>query len=721
MSGRSAALLAVVALCVVLVPARLEAQLATAVTVKPSGKDGPIFTDPGELPKLTIASDAKSQLPLRHTRVQARLTGFVAEVEVSQTFANDRDKPIEVRYIFPLPENSAVDDMRMVIGDRTIRAKIDKRAAAQAIYERARRAGHTAALLEQERPNVFTQSVANIPPGATVDVVVHYLQDLSYDAGRYEFVFPMVVGPRFNPPGVSDAARISPPYLGKGDRNGHDIAVEVIADAGSAIADWQVPTHEVTARTRPDGSIAVALAPHDTIPNRDFVLRYRASGAEPVATMFVSSETSGTFFSLVVQPPELDVEGLVGRRELVFVVDVSGSMFGEPLAMCKTAMREALAHLRPVDTFNVLTFSGETKKAFDAPIAANRENVARALAVVDGMQAGGGTMMKDAVAEALSPTVEAGRHRYVFFLTDGYVGNESEIIGAAGDFVSAIEAKGEKARVFGYGVGSSPNRMLIEGLAKSGKGLGVYASTREDPRRAVNQFYHYIDSPVLTGVTVDWKALGARDMMPPETPDLFASHALIVHGRLDAVPGPFEIGATAAGAPLKIPVKVRRRASDGSAAATPEPPLGSLWARAKIGWLEETLYRGEDAGTVAAITKLGLEHHLVTRYTSLIAVDDATTAGDGHPELVEQPVAPPEGVDIAAAGGKELGQLEDKPADENRIDLARPAAPPMPEEQYAVYRASRRTCGCRTVGAADPASRWWLVLLPLVALRRRRR
>ncbi len=716
MSGRSAwtrglAWFVVAAAWLLAAPA-LYAQQGTVVRVKPSGSAGPVYTDPGEVPKLTLATDAKSELPLEHTHVKARITGFVAEVEVAQTFKNDQAAAVEVRYIFPLPENSAVDDMRMVIGQRVIRAKIDKRAAAQAAYDRAKRAGQTAALLEQERPNVFTQSVANIPPGEKIDVVIHYLQDLTYDAGRYEFVFPMVVGPRFNPAGVSDAARISPPYLGKGDRTGNDISIELTADAGSPIKDWEVPTHEVAARAPADGTLRLTLAERESIPNRDFVLRYRVSGAKPRATMLVSNDASGRYFSLVVHPPELDVDGLVGQRELVFVVDVSGSMSGEPLAMCKTAMRESLAHLRPMDTFNVLTFSGVTKKAFPAPLAANRANVARALEIVDNLEADGGTMMADAVAAALPPTVEAGRRRYVFFLTDGYVGNEDGIIAAAGKFVSELEAKGQTARVFGFGVGSSPNRLLIEGIAKAAKGLGVYSSTREDPRRAVNQFYHYIDSPVLSEVTVDWAALGASEMMPPVTPDLFASHALIVHGRIAALPSAFTLSAKAGDQPVSVPVEIHTSTIDGAAM----PVLATLWARAKIGWLEEGLYRGFDDGTADAITKLGLEHHLVTRFTSLIAVDTERTTGDGNPDLVVQPVAPPEGVDIGMAGASGYDfSRQPRPS----VSYGGMAPPPAPAEAYEVH--SRRGCGCRVAGAPGVTLRWWLALLPLVLLRRRRR
>src|SRR5262245_40086101 len=298
--------------------------------VRAAGAPIVVRTDPGELPELRLATDRKKTLPLEHTHVRARLSGFVGEVEVAQTFSNSSDEPIEVVYVFPLPENSAVDRMKMVIGPRVIEAEIQRREEARALYEQAKGEGFTAALLEEERPNVFTQSVANVAPHSKIDVVIHYVQDLTYDAGEYEFVFPMVVGPRYLPgtpvegpqrgtgtyadtDRVPDASRVSPPYVGKGERSGHDISIEVVADAGIAVGDFEVPTHEVTARRPADGTLRLTLAEKSSIPNRDFVLRYRAVGEEPRAALFTSSGARGKFFSLVVHPPALDVRRLVGE------------------------------------------------------------------------------------------------------------------------------------------------------------------------------------------------------------------------------------------------------------------------------------------------------------------------------------------------------------------------------------------------------------------------
>ncbi|MEE8409783.1 MAG: AgmX/PglI C-terminal domain-containing protein, partial [Myxococcota bacterium] len=553
--------------------------------------------------------------------------------------------------------------MKMIIGDRVIQAEIMKRDEARRTYETAKREGYTAALLEQERPNVFTQSVANIEPGTDIDVVIRYVQNLTYDAGRYEFVFPMVVGPRFfpgNPTGtrsgtgyapdtdsVPDASRISPPVLGGGMRSGHDISLEMVAEAVLPIKNWDVPTHDVRYLPTYDGSLALQLKESDSLPNRDFVLRYNVDGDQPRVAVLSHKGERGGFVTLIVQPPELDIDELVGNREIIFVVDVSGSMRGVPLAMCQDAMREAIRKLRPVDTFNVITFAGATRKAFARPRPANETNIREALNVVAGLRAGGGTMMANAVREALDPNVEDGRHRYVFFLTDGYVGNEREIFAGAERLVKAIERRGQRAKVFGYGVGSSVNRHLLDGLAKAGKGVTLYASTREDPTIPVNTFYRYIDHSILRDVEIDWGGLDIVEVYPAVTPDLFASHPLIVHARYNgAGSGTITVRGTTDHKTMELPVNVTLPEKEEK-----HEILATLWARAKIGSLERQLWNGHGSQAVEAITQLGIDFRIVTKYTSFVAVDRSKRV-NGETRTIVQPIESPEGVDPVMAGAK---------------------------------------------------------------------
>lgn len=678
-----------------------------------------IHTDPGELPQLELASDPKQKLTLEHTHVSAKLNGFVAEVEVTQQYTNPFPEPIEARYVFPLPENSAVNHLRMVIAERVIEAQVKQREQAKRVYDAAKRAGHTAALLEQERPNVFTQSVANIAPKQKVDVVVRYLQDLTYDAGAYEFVFPMVVGPRYMPSGrAPDAARISPPYVGEGQRSGRTVSLELIADARQMIGNFETPTHEVVARKPADGTLRLTLAEKESIPNRDFVLRYRVAGAEPKATMYLSGDG---FLSLVVQPPQLDVDSLVGQRELIFVVDVSGSMSGQPLAMCQEAMRSALQRLRPVDTFNILTFAGSTRQAFESSRPANNDNIRQALRVVQDLRAGGGTELGDAVQAALRPAHEAGRTRYVFFMTDGYVGNESEILQLSREFSRAAEGK---SRVFGFGVGSSVNRYLIDGLSQAGNGVAVYATNREDPRRGVDRFFHYVDRAVLEHLQLDLAGLETQELFPNPLPDLFASHPVIVHGRYRGKPtGKATLRAQVNGQTVTFPIDVQ--------AAPPElnAPrlLGTLWAREKLTDLDQALSLGS-ASAERDITKLGLDFHLVTRFTSLVAVDTSRQVGNGDPKLVTERLDAPEGVDVRKAGGVQdetnAEELPDPcaidPAACPMLDLAQEAASAPTSQVYGLQQ--RRGCGCRAVGGdgAGTSLEGGAGLAVLFMLRRRR-
>ena len=637
----------------------------------------PVFTDPGQLPSLHAETRDGNAFPLEHTDVRAIVSAEAADVEITQTFASPKGHPIEAVYVFPLPDNAAVHDMRLTIGERVIEASIQERTAAKKTYDQAKKQGFTAALLEQERSNLFTQSVANIEPGKKVQVTLRYTQDLTYDAGVVELVFPMAVGPRYlpgtakprTPKGtgtkpdtdrVPDASRISPAYE-NGLRPGHDISLEVVTAVGFAIGPFEVPNQKVKAHREANGTLDIVLADDDQKADRDFVMRYRVAGAEPRSTL-AYDEAEG-FFSLSVVPPDVDLDDLVGQRELVFVVDVSGSMSGQPLARCKEAMRDALSRLRPVDTFNIITFSGRTGKAFVEPRKATTAAIREGLDFVSGLRAGGGTEMLDAIAAALTPDVASGRHRYVFFMTDGFVGEEDQIMKATKTFVAGIEAKGKRAKVFGFGVGSSPNRALIEGLSREGKGVAVYASNREDPGRAVNQFYRYIDRSVLRDVKVDFGSNAVSETMPAELPDLFASRPLVIHGRMAQKPtGTVTVHATSAKGPVDIPVTfVAMPASPDAAAPSSRfasarevktSLLGTLWARSKVTWLESDLVSGNEAAKTD-ITRLGLEFGLVTRFTSFVAVDRSrrVEGAGGKSETLTQPLRLPEGVDGNAAGG----------------------------------------------------------------------
>lgn len=604
------------------------------------------YTDPGQLPELRDA--AGNPLPLRHTAVHAALRGHVAAVQVWQRFHNSSTHPIEVVYAFPLPENSAVSDLRMIIGERIIHSDVMRRDDARQTYEEARTAGHTAALLEQERPNLFTQSVTNVAPGEDVVVEIRYLQTLTYDSGEYELVFPLVVGPRYVPDSVPDAARISPPIAGPGVRTGNDVSIEIDAQAGPPILSYTVPTHAVEA-SLDAGRLHVTLASRAELPNRDFVLRYRVAGPEPSASLLLGAPdaTGQGHYLMVVHPPAIDVDAEVGRREVIFVVDRSGSMWGQPLALAKQTTRELLARLRPVDTFDVVGFADGTERLFGTPRPANAANLVEALRFLDGMQSGGGTVMGDAVQAALGDDVAAGRSRYVLFLTDGFVGNETEIFAGTEQLVARMSARGGVARVFGIGIGAAPNRYLLDGIATAGRGLARDVSSREHPARVVDAVMHDIDRAVLTGLAFAEASPLARESFPAVIPDLFVSQPVVVMGRYRGRVGDHvTLHGHRGREAVRLDVPVHRIQPSGAA----DELLAGLWARAKVEDLGTALWHATDPAettrVVEEITTLGLEHHLVTAYTSFVAVDESRVVSDGAPELVQQPGMLPEGMSM---------------------------------------------------------------------------
>lgn len=615
-----------------------------------------VFTDPGQLPTFeTKVRGETVKLPLQHTHVDVEITGGVARVEVTQTYKNLYKRPIEALYTFPLPMNSAVNRMQMVIGDRTIEAQIKKREEARAIYEKAKEQGHTASLLEEERPNIFSQSVANIAPGTDIDIVVSYVQSLTYANSQWEFVFPMVVGPRFVPPGHQDGPgsesyqRLRPLILGQGQRPGHDISMNIAVFSGSEIQKFDVPTHDVTGKSQADGSLRLSLSKHDRIPNRDFVLQYQTASTLPQASVLSHRDGKDGYFALTVVPPlPAQTESAPNSREFIFVVDVSGSMNGVPLGMCKDAMREALSQVRADDTFNVLTFAGQTKKAFATPRRASEHNIQEAIATIDRLRAGGGTMMANAIREALNPDSETERERYVFFMTDGYVGNEKQIFNRTEQFISTLEERGQKARVFGFGVGSSVNRHLLNGLSEAGQGITYYASTRQDPAQGVREFFRTIEQPFMSDISLEFAGLDVSDIEPQVIRDLLAGRPLEVLGRFETPgQGALNIHGVLEGRAHTIHIPVTLPAINLNHGA-----LKTRWARARLASLNRKAWSSASPELKEQVTQLGLAHNLVTAYTSFVAVDSSSQV-DGEKSLtIEQPTHVAEGLNPHTAGNR---------------------------------------------------------------------
>lgn len=583
-------------------------------------------------------------LPLEHTDVRASIAGYIASVRVQQRYTNPYGEKIEARYVFPLPQDAAVSEFVMTVGERHIRGIIRERQQAEQLYAEARQQGYVASLLTQERPNIFTQAVANIEPGKRIDVDLTYYNPLAYHDGDYEFVFPMVVGPRFNPPGSRDGVGAVPAggagasgqptevhYLPPDTRSGHDVAVQVDIDAGMPIEALNSPTHVIDT-TAPDATRRrVALHPSDTVPNKDFVLRYRLAGGAVKTAFLTHHDQRGGFFTLMLQPPAELAAAPRAPMELVFVLDCSGSMDGEPLAIAKRAAARALRRLGPDDTFQIVQFSTAASQLGPTPVPATPENLARGLAYLESLQSEGGTMMIEGIRAALDFPHDPKRLRVVSFMTDGFIGNDAEILGE-------VQRRVGDARIFSFGIGSSTNRYLLDRMALLGRGAVAYVGLDEGSQRAVDQFYERVSHPALSDVRIDWGGLQVSEVYPARMPDLFVGRPVVVTGRYEgAGPATVRISGRAGGETRTIAVPV-------DAAAGQRPALASVWARMKIADLEDAA-TVTDAGAVAPqITQVALAYGLMSAYTAFVAVDSShVTAGD-HGTTVVVPVPVPDGV-----------------------------------------------------------------------------
>jgi len=586
-------------------------------------------------------------VPLEHTAVAASISGYIATVEVRQRFVNPFSEKIEAIYVFPLPHNAAVTEFLMTIGERKIRGIIREREEAEQIYYAARRQGYVAALMTQERPNIFTQSVANIEPGRRIDVDIRYFHTLAFVKNEYEFVFPMVVGPRFNPPGSADgvgAGRRENPgatgqptevaYLGPNERSGHDISLEVAIDAGVPIERVTCPSHTVRMERISPSRTTVRLSANDAVLNRDFVLRYSVGAERMSAGLLTHRDQRGGFFTLMLYPPA-DLEGLAPQpMELIFLMDCSGSMEGLPLEKAKAAASRALKRLGPGDAFQVIRFSDSATRVHRTLIPATAANVGRGLRDLERLECGGGTMMTKGIRAALRTRQKSGRFRVVTLMTDGYIGNEAEVL-------EVMRRDLGSARIFSFGVGSSVNRYLMESMARLGRGAVAYVGLDESSGRAVDRFYERVRHPALTDVSVDWGSLRVTEVYPRRIPDLFVGRPVIVTGRFEGEVPPFVVvQGRAAGEIVRTRIPIQP-------AGTGEghPGLPYVWARKKISELHDAaIVAGDDSEFVGPIRKLALQYGLLSAHTAFVAVDSETRTTGDHGVSVLVPVPVPQGV-----------------------------------------------------------------------------
>jgi len=593
-------------------------------------------------------------LPSLKTEYDAEVQGDIAAVTVTQRFVNPGTQPLNATYQFPLPDDAAVNGMRMEVGEEVIEAVIKQKEEARQTFEAAKREGRNAALLTQHRPNVFTQDVANLMPGQIVTVKLRYVQAVPRVDGAYELVMPLVVGPRYEPQRTQgEIAQVeadlrrdvqSPQQAPAEDKipsqwsfgpmpayptkavtgltlpstiDADRVGIRINLAAGTPIASLKSNTHPISQQSsRPDQAV-IGLAEGRALDNRDFVLRYTLAGSRTQASMMVHRNERGGTFSLLLEPPALPAPDDIAPRELVFLLDCSGSMNGLPIEASKSFMLAALHKLRAKDSFRLIRFSDQATQFSEIPLPATPANIRAGAAFVHSLNGEGGTEMSAGIRQALAAQPVPGLRRIVVFLTDGYIGNEAEVLNLIGSKIG-------DARLYAFGVGTGVNRYLLNEVGRIGAGFTRYMDPTENTAEVVSELVKRIDAPVLTDIGIDWGGLGVEAVTPERIPDLFAGDSIRSLGRFkEAGAGRVTVRGHVHGRPVELPLDVRLEENSSNSTA-----LSVMWARAQIARHMAALMAPPNLRTTgesnaelqAKVTKLGLDYALMTQWTSFVAV-----------------------------------------------------------------------------------------------------
>ena len=620
-------------ICILLAPLEAAAQVGQAPVDKTLS---PYFFVEGGDPAI-------DRLPLKDTRVDVAITGVIADVTVKQIYENHGARPIHARYVFPASTRAAVYGMTMTIGDVRIVAKIRAREQATREFETAKAEGKSASLLEQSRPNVFTMKVANVLPGDTIAVELKYTELLVPTDGVYEFVYPTVVGPRYSEKRESQASPgdefLRTPYTRQGEAPRSAFHLSGTVSTGVPIQELASSSHQVMVRSLDQGRAEVTLLDSEQWSgNRDFTLRYRLAGQTISSGLMLYQGRDESFFLLMAEPPQNVTADEIPVREYVFVVDVSGSMNGFPLDTAKKLMGDLVNVLRPSDTFNIVVFADGFETFSQVSVPATRPNLTRALRFLGRKDGGGGTRLQAALERAVAIPRQPAVSRSIVLLTDGYIEAEAEVFDYVRDQL-------DDANFFAFGIGSSVNRFLIEGVARAGLGEPFIVTDPSEASEAAERLRRYIDSPVLAGIDVQFLGFDAYDVEPNRIPDLFASRPVVVFGKWrGSASGSIEISGKTGRGPYQTSIPVA--ASDSSARHS---ALRHLWARTRIAELSDFGPAAPDQDRVSEITTLGLAYGLLTRYTSFVAVQEIVRTAESG-EHVDQPLPLPAGVSDLAVG-----------------------------------------------------------------------
>ncbi len=609
-------------------------------------------------PYFFVKSDDPSfdQLPLKSTSADVKVVGVIADVMVTQVYKNEGKKTLEAIYIFPASTRAAVYGMKMTIGKRTMIAKIQERVEARRQYEQAKQEGKSASLLEQQRPNVFQMSIANILPGDVIQVELKYTELLVPTLGLYEFVYPTVVGPRYsNQPEAEappSAKWVENPYLHQGQSPTYTFGISVNLTAGLPIQNITCSSHKVDVQYEGTSHASIKLDPLEkNSGNRDFIVKYQLAGRKIESGILLFEGEKENFFLLMLQPPQQVSLRQIPPREYIFIVDVSGSMYGFPLDMSKKLLKDIIGNLRPMDKFNVLLFSGGASVMSEQSLPATPENIHHAINLIDQEKGGGGTELLPALRRALSLPRSEGYSRTIIIATDGYVTVEEEAF-------DLIRKNLGKANLFTFGIGSGVNRYLIEGMARVGMGEPFVITKPEETREKAEKLRKMIESPVLTNVRINFGKFDIYDVEPVSIPDLFAERPVIVFGKWRGKPlGEITINGTTGSGPYLNKIEI-----GGEKPLKTNSSLQYLWARHRIAVLSDYNFLHQNSERIKEVTRLGLTYNLLTAYTSFGAIDSEVRVTDGQSTTVKQPLPLPEGVSDYAVGNRMFAKSAKRPA-----------------------------------------------------------
>ncbi|MCI8660587.1 MAG: VWA domain-containing protein [Lachnospiraceae bacterium] len=597
--------------------------------------------------------------PLKETDVTATINGVIAEIFVTQTYANEGSNPINARYLFPASNNVSIHGMKMQIGDQIITAKIQEREEAKKTFETAKSEGKSTSLLEQQRPNVFSMDVANIMPGDKVDIELHYTELITSTDGTYEFVFPTVVGPRFassneegqetddktKAEGQSDQW-LSSPYLEEGKTPPGKYNITVNLSTGVPITSLTCKSHSIHVEKDGEDKASVTLSnPEEYAGNRDFILNYQLTGQEVHCGLMLDSDEQENYFLLMVQPPERYTPDQLPPREYIFILDVSGSMYGYPLDTAKELIRDLVSGLKESDRFNVLLFSNASVQMSPKSVPATTENIQKAIKLIEEESGGGGTELAPALKNALSIPLDKDFSRSIITITDGYISGEKEIFEIIGKNLSTTN-------FFSFGIGDSVNRYLIDGIAKAGEGEAFVVTDSKDASDTANRFRTYIQAPLLTDIQITYDGFDAYEIEPPVIPTLFAKRPIVLFGKWRGEQtGTIRITGKAGGEDYVKEIDV-----SGIQSAQSNPAIRYLWARKKVERLTDYGNQGTDSElTKRMVTSIGLKYSMMTPYTSFVAVAETVRNPQGDSTDVAQPSALPLHVTSLSVGGYTTG------------------------------------------------------------------